>query len=445
MNRSGNWLWLFLLGLGSQTQFHFLGSIGISEFPVFLIAPFIFVKDYRLLRNDGFLPAVWLALLMTIFCGIGGLVNGTHPLLIMKGVAMVYAIFAILVVLHRLLRNNFVNLKYLFVGIFISSIVSIFIFQQETYTMSQGTVLTGEDAANAVMGYALFWSAKFSQLVELPIDCFYMSIPSLYSILAPLAACLVFILCSESSGRSAAVVSAGAVLIIMLCGKSRIRMRRLGKNILLFIIAMMILLVGFKIAYKYAARSGLLGEGAQDKYERQTRMGGGILHLLMAGRSEFFIGMRAALDKPIIGHGPKPRDTNGYVLEFLSKYDTQESYDSYVRHLLYLRANGVYDAPIPCHSCIATGWMTCGIFGLAFWLYVLYRYYRYFRRDSYGVPQWFGYLTIAICHAAWNIFFSGINRINDPICLTCVLFSAAVAAGKLRLPPEMEREARKCE
>lgn len=443
--KNGNKFLLFMLGLGSQTQFHFLGSIGISEFPVFLVAPFIFVRDYRLLKRDGFLPAVWLALLMAVFSCVGGYINETPMILVLKGSATVYAIFAMLVVFHRLLRNNFNNIKYLFVGIFISSIVSIFYFQQETYIASGTGIATGAEAIEAVTGYSLFWSTKFSQLVELPIDCFYMRMPLLYSILAPLASCIVFILCSESSGRSAAVVSAGAVLIIALCGKSRVKMRRLGRNIVLFIMLMLVLLAVFKAGYKYMATRGMLGEGAQAKYERQTRMGSSILRLLIAGRSEFFIGMRAALDKPIIGHGPKPRDTGGYVAKFLLEYGSQEDYEGYLRHLKMLRRFGIYDEPIPCHSCIATGWLTCGIVGLIFWLYVLGKYFLYFKCYSHGIPQWFGYISIAICHAAWNIFFSGIHRIEDPLCLTCVLFAAAVAKGRLQLPAEMEIEARKCE
>ena len=63
-------VWMFLIGLGSMTQFHFVGSLGVSELPIFLIAPIIFVMDFRLLRGDGFMPFIWLTILCCIGCCI---------------------------------------------------------------------------------------------------------------------------------------------------------------------------------------------------------------------------------------------------------------------------------------------------------------------------------------------------------------------------------------
>ena len=56
-------LLLFLLGLGEQTQVRLVGYIGISEFFIFLLAPFIFIQDAQILKRDGFLRLAQLALL----------------------------------------------------------------------------------------------------------------------------------------------------------------------------------------------------------------------------------------------------------------------------------------------------------------------------------------------------------------------------------------------
>ena len=54
----GKNFWLFLIGTFSMTQVRLIGSIGISEVIVFVVAPFVFVSDYRFLKRDGFMPMV---------------------------------------------------------------------------------------------------------------------------------------------------------------------------------------------------------------------------------------------------------------------------------------------------------------------------------------------------------------------------------------------------
>lgn len=440
LRKSGSGSILFLIGLGFQTQIHFFGSIGISELILFLVAPIVFVQDYHRLRYDGFLPMVWLSLLVCVGCVVSGLYNQAYYILILKRLATVYSMFVMLVVMHRLLRKDLSGLKYLLIGNFISSIICVFIFQQETSVVAEGDVKTGAEAIEAVTGYALFWTAKIANILELPVSCFYMQMPTAYSVLSPLVASGLYLIFSNSSGRSAAVVSSGAALIIFLGKKSARRIRRIGKNFILFVIVMGLLLVGMKAVYSHAAKAGLLGEAALKKYESQTRMGSSILRILMAGRVEFFVCMRAALDRPLLGWGPRPLDTGGYHADYLFKYGAPEDYDAYQSRLGSLAMKGVYGIPLPQHSVIASAWLTSGIIGLIFWLGVLWKMFSYFRHYAYAIPQYFGYVTILICHAGWNIFFSGQDRLGLPMMLVCILFARAVGKGRVSLTMEMARE-----
>ena len=54
-------IFLFLIGLFSQTQIHVFGSIGISELPIFVVAPILFVTNVRSLKHDGFFPFLMLS------------------------------------------------------------------------------------------------------------------------------------------------------------------------------------------------------------------------------------------------------------------------------------------------------------------------------------------------------------------------------------------------
>ena len=436
---------LFLIGLGSITQIHVVGSIGISEIPIFLLAPIVFIKNYRLLAHDGFLPILWLAIFATIGCFIGGALNSCPTIFLLKGMAMIYSVFAVMTVLHGLLRNNLNGLRWLLLGIFISSIISVFIFQQETFIVRGGEALQGEEAVVAVMSYALFWSHKAADILRLPTRCAYMQTPVIYSVFAQVIVAGVYLMYSKSSGRAAAVTALMAALFICLGGKSRARMRKMGAHIVLIFLIMCVGLLGAKSLYSFLAKSGAIGDVAKAKYEHQTRMGTSALNMLMAGRIEFFVSLRAACDRPILGFGPKAVDTNGYLASYLKKYGAPADYANHMERMRYLASRGVSEILIPNHSIIAGSWLNCGIFGLLLCLYILYRFYRFFRHDASAIPQWYGYLAIALSVSLWDMFFSGIDRINFPTMLTAIMLVSAVKQGRVVLPYEMEMEARKWE
>lgn len=110
--------------------------------------------------------------------------------------------------------------------------------------------------------------------------------------------------------------------------------------------------------YGDIARSGALGPEAQIKHEQQTS---GEISLLLGGRSESLISVRAIADSPIIGHGSWAKDRR-YV----------ELYRS-----LRLRLGMDWEDPffqsrelIPTHSYFFGSWVEAGVLGAVFWLYI---------------------------------------------------------------------------
>lgn len=429
-----------MIGLGSQTQFHFVGSLGISELPIFLVAPFLFLFDYRELKKDGYLPFVWLSIATCVGCLISSRVNGTPFIYFLKGLASPYAIFASTIVIHRLLKRDLQSFRWYFVGAFISGIISIYVFQQETYTFGE----EGEAGAELVIGNALFWGSKFKELLTLPIKASYMSMPMPFSAGMLLLSSVFFMFFSSTSGRSAALVGCLSVAFVIIGGRSRQRMAAMGRNIVKLGLGAILLGVAFKTGYSYAAKNGYLGADAQQKYLIQTRMGDSLLALLMAGRMELFCGVMACLDHPIVGFGPKAEDKGGYTEKYLSKYGAPEDYESFIWAQRYYGQRGEWYIRIPAHSHIAMFWVNYGIVGLLFWLYVLWLFFSYFKKYASEIPQYYGFVCIGISSNLWHIFFSPFAaRIETPLLICCILFCKAAFEHKISLPFDMEQEARK--
>lgn len=432
---------LFMIGLFSETQLHFIGSIGISEIPIFIFAPFLFIRNYRCLKNDGFLTFVWLAIAVCIGCIVSGIYNSTPFLLIVKGFATPYAIFAVTVVLHNLLRKNPKGVSWLFIGSFLSMIISVFVFQPETYTYAAGGVATGAEAIEKVISFPLFWARRFSYFFSLPIRCAYLSVPLAYSVSVTVLCGCATIYLSGSSGRAAALVALVGAAILLIGGRTQSRISKLRKHLPIALVLLVVVALLGKYSYSIAAKSGYLGDEAAQKYERQTSRGESAINILMAGRKEFFIGMKAALDRPIIGHGPAAEDRKGYTIDFLSKYGTDEDYKEAIRFQISAMQEGYRYFIIPTHSFVASFWVYYGIAGLIIWVYCLWLIWMYFRRYAAAIPQWFGYLGIFLPTIAWGIFFSPFgDRIGCTLPFICILLCRAVYMNRLDLPMGMRSE-----
>lgn len=219
----------------------------------------------------------------------------------------------------------------------------------------------------------------------------------------------------------------------------------MGRRLIWIMVSGFFLSIVFKWCYSLAAANGYLGYDAQEKYIRQTRVSDSSLALLMAGRMEFFCGVMACLDRPILGFGPFGEDRDGYVERYLNKYATDEDYRKFIK-VTYERVlkRGDFYRVIPTHSHIAMFWVYYGLPGLFVWLYVLWMMFRYYRKDAHVVPHWYGFMAVTSGSVLWDIFFSPFaGRILIPTMICCMLFARAIQNRKICLPYEMEMEARK--
>ena len=405
-------MWLFLIGAFSMTQLKLGAKIGISEAGCCLASLFIYARDYMSYRREG--VSAYFNLLLFWIAGalFSDFYNHSVFAQLMRGVSVPVTIFCVSVCIYHFLRRNPDNLKWLLFGIAVSSIISIFVFQRGRAgdLAAEGNI---EEAIEGVIGYKLFWSNMAKTWLYLPIQCLYMKVPFFYAIPAMVVVSLVNI---TIGGRSSFATSVVGLFLVLIVGKRIESMRRVRRYFPILIVTLIAVMFAIKGAYSYAATHGYLNEYETIKYQRQTAQGAGFMSLLMAGRGDFFIGLIAALDKPIVGHGSQALDTHGYERDFVSKYgtiaETEEFNKRYAKG--YLRA-------IKAHSHVIQFWMWHGIAGLLFWLYILWLVFQTIRKRLAYVPEWFGYLAIVLPDFLWDYFFSPFGLRVTGCALFCTL------------------------
>lgn len=430
---------LFLLGLGSCTQVYFCGCIAISELVAFIISPVLYVADYPDLRRLGFTKFLNMIFLLIASLLISSWYNQTALPFVFKSLASMYSVWAYFVLYYKLLRNNLNGLKWLFIGVFLSSIISIFAFNPTAQVSESGFAYIGNAELEDIVRGQLFWLGKFKALVQIPICGYYLGTPLIVSILIPIMH-LGLALATTVSGRASSIAFLISGAMIIVGRKNRASMMSICKHFFLYLIIGIVALLAIKQGYVFAAVNGYLSDDALTKYERQSRQGNSLLALLMHGRTGFFTAIPAALNRPIIGYGPSAADDEGYAERFVQKYGSEEEIVAYRIGEMKARLMG-YRRTIPTHSYIMGAWVHYGIGGLIFYLWVLSLIYRHIKLYIAAIPQWYGYFAMMLPYYLWSVFFSPFGyRWQFALFMSCLFFARAVGKGLIPLPYEMLRE-----
>jgi hypothetical protein len=151
-------------------------------------------------------------------------------------------------------------------------------------------------------------------------------------------------------------------------------------------------------AVRILSTSGLLGEEAQQKNQRQASVKGG---MLIGGRPEILVSSIAVKDSPILGHGSWAKDSKYVELLYDTMYERgmtdQEDIDA---------IEGDTEGLIPAHSHVMTAWVWAGIMGAAFWCYVWWLLARTLVRLAMYWPSMAPLYTYLLMEMMWDIFFS---------------------------------------
>ena len=421
--------WL-LFGLGSQLQLWGV-SLSFTELFVFAAAPILFIGELPYLRRNGVLPFFWLSVAVMAGGGIACIANHTPFVFAIRGMAVVCLLPCSVVVCHWMLRKNMNGFKWWLVGVVVSLSLSTFYFQNAVEVGQASRTVVNPYSADVIMSGPLYWIKRLGSFLNAPAQGWYLQCPTMYCVGAPLFMAAFSILTSVS-GRSAALGALASAALVLLGGKKQRTMRRVGRWFWGILIAAIIGAFVAKNVYAHAALNGWLGEESRKKYEGQTKGDSSMMALLLGGRMDSFCGLIACVDKPIIGFGPWAIDRGGYAIEFISKYGTPDDYD------YFLAREGNGEHLIPAHAHITEFWCWYGIFGLLFWLYVLFVFARYLRQDCWAVPQWYMWIAASIPGFCWGIFFSPwSDRVGGILFVVACLMARAVRKGRQPLPAAM--------
>lgn len=210
--------------------------------------------------------------------------------------------------------------------------------------------------------------------------------------------------------RSQSLVCIGALGLLLLRGRAGKAHRGLTAGRLAIV---GLLLTSLAFIYPRVVTAGWLGQTANAKYQTQAD---GRFGYIVGGRYEILFSSRAIVRSPLLGAGSDPR------------LPREESVASILRSYGYnyaaIRTPGNFEpgGPIPTHSYLFSAWVTAGLLGGVFWLWVGRGAIRRIagRSKRLGMSGLLAMLLIGQC---WNILFSPFGaqeRLLNALTLACM-------------------------
>jgi hypothetical protein len=376
---------VLMIGIGTSFAVHFVGDLYLAEILMLLVFPFlVMLRGRRALRPE--LKGVYVFLgLWLLGLVIADAYNHTDPIDRLRGIALI-VFFGIDIAGLSILIGRHEKRKLLFlVGLMIGALASV--------------KLQPSDAVDAYpwkFGYA--WGTI--QLVLLISSYFYGRRRYIVSAFLILGICGVNLIMNFRSPVLNLLVTIALVYPIVPERLGGLQILPRSQILRLVILA---LLAGAAAGaasglVNFVTRAGYIDEESQAKNEAQAKSG----NLLLGGRPEFSVGLQAALDSPIIGHGSWAKDPKYYEMLYDALVESG-SLDEQVGGDI-LSENG--DPMIPGHSHIITSWIWAGIAGLIFWLYMIWFSLRGMARVAILRPSLAPLYMWFLISWFWDIFFS---------------------------------------
>lgn len=213
------------------------------------------------------------------------------------------------------------------------------------------------------------------------------------SVLAFSVVCLAF---SARSQAMFPLVGLGAYLFWRFAVATRFKRwltgRMAGLKLIVVIIA--------PVLIANAALTAFFASGIVDPYlrpevaQKYRQQASADVGLLLAGRSESLISVKAYLDAPWLGHGSWAQDHSGYNIEY-----------AVLRYMYGISDNTRDDDStlIPAHSFLLGAMVWSGVFGGLFWILFTYNILGRYLAFARELPIYF---HAGIVTFAWNLLFS---------------------------------------
>ena len=381
------WAWWVVLGMAGGLFVRIVGYLSLLEAWLLITVPLrvreiIHVAGMRGVRVFTLLWGCWM-----VGAALADIANATPWPLAARGFSRVFFLgFVCLCLLPRCLATPR-RFEAFVAGAPIAHVIGLKYFRSGTYTVG------GTEIAAADLGWANWTNYFLLSLVMAAIARLWRWSPWACTAMAAATGGINLVMGSRSAGATQLVAAA----LMPFCIGRHVERRGLGSARIAVITATgAAVVVGVAMLYGMLAGGGRLGEKAQEKYDRQRSASGGTL---VGGRAEFFVGLAAALDRPVLGHGSWPADTGQAVQRAAERFGIEVD-DSRRRRDPHAQAI------IPTHSALVGAWVEHGIMGGIFWLSILILLIRNTPLAVRFLPESAGLVIFNAPAAAWTIFFS---------------------------------------
>ncbi len=388
---AGQWCRWFSLGIAGGLFVRMVGYLSLLEAWLLVTLPLRLreVVGAACTRGVRGFTLLWIGWMVGAV--VADIANATPPVLAARGFSRAFFLgFVCLCLLPRWLAVPR-RLEAFVAGAPIAQLIGLKYFRPGTATIG------GIEIDAADLGWQNWTNYFLLSLVTAAIARLWRWSPWACTAMAVATGGINLVMGSRSAGATQLLAAA---LMPFFMGR-RLERHGLGSGrIMAILVAFAAGLVALAMLYGTLAGGGHLGEHAQEKYARQRAAKGG---LLVGGRAEFFIGLAAALERPVLGHGSWPTDT-GEAVERAAKRFGLEIHDSRRRHDPHAHAI------IPTHSAVVGAWVEHGIMGAIFWLSMLGLLIRNTPRAVRFLPESTGLVVFNAPAAVWAIFFSPIPQ-----------------------------------
>lgn len=407
----------FLAGLASGLFVQVIGYLSFLEIFLIVTLPLSAKRMLKAATLPGVRAFTCFWLLWVIGQVISDVTNQNDPALAARGFAKAFfSGFVTLALFPSMLQRPRLFEAFL-AGLPLAHLIGAKYFRSGAYTRQDGRGwMTGED-----LGWESYWGYLVTLTLAYLVARFWRSKPWLCMLATLAIGALHIYMGSRSTGLYHIVA---ASLMPLLIDVTRTTKKSVAKRFRWarslpwgrFIAAAGIILAAsfiVKDGYAYFASTGALGQRAFNKYQMQAKYG----NIIIGARQGPFIGIAAALDKPIIGHGAWARMDKDYIAAASELFGV-EFYRE--KEFNYHRVF------IPAHSMIIAAWVEGGIFGLVFWTFAMLFVAKNLPRAVLMLPEYAGVIMINSMGFFWSVLFSPIQSRNYTAMIIVPLLVASV-------------------
>lgn len=371
---------LFLLPILTLFTVNIVGELMFSDILVLVLTPILlFNKNFN--KNQPYLKPIMLFLLLWLFSAIvSDIVNETSFTNFLRGIAGILFFGMHIFVIFVLVNGRRDRLRILILGVSISFILLLF-FGGEVYSFDDGKNTPWKMGVG--FGVTILFVMLLSKWIKNQ---------------RRLAKILLF-----SSPIHLFLNARSLFLTVALSGiisAFQLKIYSKGKRFFVMFIVLFFTFIIAPISMNYYAnltQEGFFGKQAQEKYMMQT--GGGKINILLAGRSESLISLKAISDSIIFGHGSWAASKKYFMLYLstLEKMGKNINWNAALDKDRYL---------IPAHSMLLTAWLWHGILASLFWFYILYLSLKVLSIGIAGRRPLQVRDMLIVIALVWDIFFS---------------------------------------